>query len=96
MLMRWPLFSVQKNGPNDFVLLVASADTQPDAVHDLSLGGGSVKLTVKYGDFSGPLSRVVKALAEVCQHAARLSHIRRRFTTRFRQRSTPPMIIRKP
>lgn len=67
MLMRWPLFSVQKNGPNDFVLLVASADTQPDAVHDLSLGGGSVKLTVKYGDFSGPLSRVVKALAEVCQ-----------------------------
>ncbi|KAH9043246.1 aflatoxin-detoxifizyme [Lactarius pseudohatsudake] len=61
---------VQKNGPKDFVLLVASADTQPDALHDLSLNGGRVKLTVKYGDFSGPLSRVVKALAEAKKYAA--------------------------
>jgi dipeptidyl-peptidase-3 len=61
---------VQKNGPNDFVLLVASADTQPDAVHDLSLSGSRAKLTVKYGDFSGPLSRVVKALAEAKKYAA--------------------------
>ncbi|KAI9446467.1 aflatoxin-detoxifizyme [Lactarius indigo] len=61
---------VQKNGPKDFVLLVASADTQPDAVHDLSLDGGRAKLTVKYGDFSGPLSRVVKALAEAKKYAA--------------------------
>ncbi|KAI9466201.1 aflatoxin-detoxifizyme [Lactarius psammicola] len=61
---------VQKNGPKDFVLLVASADTQPDAVHDLSLNGGRAKLTVKYGDFSGPLSRVVKALAEAKKYAA--------------------------
>lgn len=61
---------VQKNGPKDFVLLVASADTQADALHDLSLNGGRVKLTVKYGDFSGPLSRVVKALAEAKKYAA--------------------------
>ncbi|KAH9019047.1 aflatoxin-detoxifizyme [Lactarius hengduanensis] len=61
---------VQKNGPKDFVLLVASADTQPDALHDLSLNGGRVRLTVKYGDFSGPLSRVVKALAEAKKYAA--------------------------
>ncbi|KAH9063447.1 aflatoxin-detoxifizyme [Lactarius vividus] len=61
---------VQKNGPKDFVLLVASADTQPDALHDLSLNGGRVKLSVKYGDFSGPLSRVVKALAEAKKYAA--------------------------
>ncbi|KAH9048108.1 aflatoxin-detoxifizyme [Lactarius hengduanensis] len=61
---------VQKNGPKDFVLLVASADTQLDALHDLSLNGGRVKLTVKYGDFSGPLSRVVKALAEAKKYAA--------------------------
>ncbi|KAH9001280.1 aflatoxin-detoxifizyme [Lactarius akahatsu] len=61
---------VQKNGPKDFILLVASADTQPDALHDLSLNGGRVKLTVKYGDFSGPLSRVVKALAEAKKYAA--------------------------
>lgn len=59
------LRSVQKNGPNDFVLLVASADTRPDAVHDFSLGGTKAKLTVRYGDFAEPLSRVVKALTEV-------------------------------
>lgn len=58
-------YSVQKNSPNDFVLLVASADTRPDAVHDLSLRGGNAKLTVRYGDFAGPMSRVVKALTEV-------------------------------
>ena len=76
MSLRWSWFSVQKNGPKDFVLLVASADTQPDVVHGFSLNGGPAKLTVKYGDFSGPLSRVVKALAEVCPHA--ISPTRRR------------------
>ena len=57
--------SVQKNGPNDFVLLVASADTQPDVVHRVPLAGVDAKLILRYGDFTGPLSRVVKALAEV-------------------------------
>ena len=57
--------SVQKNGPNEFILLVASADTQPDVVHKLPLGGVDAKLIVRYGDFAGPLSRVVKALTEV-------------------------------
>ncbi|SRR6266404_1747222 len=56
---------VQKNGPSDFILLVASADTQPDVVHKFSLGGVDAKLTVRYGDFTEPLSRVVKALTEV-------------------------------
>ena len=57
--------SVQKNGPHDFVLLVASADTQLDVVHKFPLGGVDAKLVVRYGDFTGPLSRVVKALTEV-------------------------------
>ncbi|KAI0302020.1 aflatoxin-detoxifizyme [Russula brevipes] len=61
---------VQKNGPNDFVLLVASADTQPDAVHGFSLGGANARLTVRYGDFSGPMSRVVKALTEARNYVA--------------------------
>jgi len=51
---------VVKNGQNDFTLLVASAQTQPSAVHD-----GKIKLEVKYGDFSTDLSKVVEALKEV-------------------------------
>jgi len=61
---------VQKNGPNDFVLLVASADTRPDVVHDFSLKGVNAKLTVRYGDFAEPMSRVVKALIEARKHVA--------------------------
>jgi dipeptidyl-peptidase III len=57
--------SVQKNGPTDFVLLIASADTQPDVVHNFTHDGGDSTLTVRYGDFSGPLSRTVRALTEV-------------------------------
>lgn len=44
---------------------MASADTEPDAVHDFTLKGVNAKLTVSYGDFAEPLSRVVKALTEV-------------------------------
>ncbi|KAH9966659.1 aflatoxin-detoxifizyme [Russula dissimulans] len=61
---------VRKNGPNDFVLLVASADAQPDAAHDFVLGGGNAKLTVRYGDFAEPLTRVVKALTEARKYVA--------------------------
>ncbi|KAI0006024.1 aflatoxin-detoxifizyme [Russula compacta] len=61
---------VQKNGPNDFVLLVASADTRPNAVHDFLLRDAKARLTVKYGDFAEPLSRVVKALTEARRYAA--------------------------
>ncbi|KAI9509375.1 aflatoxin-detoxifizyme [Russula earlei] len=61
---------VRKNGPSDFVLLVASADAQPDAVHDFLLEGVNAKLTIRYGDFAEPLSRVVKALAEARKYVA--------------------------
>ncbi|KAH9981302.1 aflatoxin-detoxifizyme [Lactifluus volemus] len=61
---------VQKNGPRDFVLLIASADTQPDVVHNFTHDGGDSKLTVRYGDFSGPLSRAVRALTEAKNYAA--------------------------
>ena len=44
---------------------MASADTEPDAVHDFTLKEVNAKLTVRYGDFAEPLSRVVKALTEV-------------------------------
>jgi len=57
---------VLKNGPNDFTLLVASAHTQPPALHEIDVsGGGKAKLTVQYGDFSEDLAKVVAALKEV-------------------------------
>ncbi|KAH9997284.1 aflatoxin-detoxifizyme [Russula vinacea] len=61
---------VQKNGPGDFVLLVASADTRPDAVHDFPLGGVNAKLTVRYGDYAETMLRVVKALTEARKYVA--------------------------
>jgi dipeptidyl-peptidase-3 len=61
---------VQKNGPGDFVLLVASADTQPEVVHAFPLEGVDAKLTVRYGDYAETMSRVVKALTEARKYAA--------------------------
>ncbi|KAI0320104.1 aflatoxin-detoxifizyme [Amylostereum chailletii] len=62
---------VKKNGPEDFTLLVASANTEsPSTVHDLTLDGKSVKLTVQYGDFSEALKRVVAAVSEAKKYAA--------------------------
>lgn len=59
---------VVKNGPDDFTLLVASADTsQSVAVHEIEAHGSKkAKLTVQYGDFSEALAKVVVALKEVC------------------------------
>lgn len=55
-----------KNGPNNFVLLVASAEPRPPAFHDIDTKeGDKTKLTVQYGDFSDALTKVVEALNEV-------------------------------
>lgn len=54
-----------KNGPDDFTLLVASANTQPPASHDIDHQSTKAKLKVEYGDFSGPLQAAVNALEEV-------------------------------
>ena len=56
-------FSVVKNGPDDFTLLVASVNTQPEKIHDIS---ATAKLRVQYGDYSKDLTAVVSALREVC------------------------------
>ncbi|KAI0065345.1 aflatoxin-detoxifizyme [Artomyces pyxidatus] len=61
---------VEKKGPKDFVLLVASVETQSTLTHDIELQGTSVKLTVQYGDFSDPLKKVNVALAEAKKYAA--------------------------
>lgn len=56
---------LRKNGPNDFTLLVASADPQPQAQHSIKVKGADAKLTVEYGDFSDALQKAVAALKEV-------------------------------
>ncbi len=66
-MLELKLFSrVLKNGPNDFTLLVASAQSQPPAFHDIAgVQGETAKLTVQYGDFAAELAKVVEALKEV-------------------------------
>ncbi|KAF8964677.1 aflatoxin-detoxifizyme [Flammula alnicola] len=63
---------VMKNGPNDFTLLVASADkAQPLAVHEIDINSGDkAKLQVQYGDFSEALTKVVDALKEAKKYTA--------------------------
>jgi dipeptidyl-peptidase-3 len=54
-----------KNGASDFTLLVASANTQPPAIHDIDHQSTKAKLKVEYGDFSAPLQTAINALQEV-------------------------------
>lgn len=74
MIFKYLLFlnrqkkSVVKNGPNDFTLLVASAQTQAHVSHEIDTKqGDKAKLKVQYGDFSTDLAKVVQALEEVCE-----------------------------
>ena len=58
---------ISKNGPNDFTLLVASAQSQVHVSHEIDTKqGDKAKLKVQYGDFSADLAKVVQALEEVC------------------------------
>ncbi|KXN89266.1 Dipeptidyl peptidase 3 [Leucoagaricus sp. SymC.cos] len=61
---------VVKNGPGDYVLLVASAAAAPSTVHDIDIQGMKAKVTVEYGDFSPVLQRVNEALREAKKYAA--------------------------
>ncbi|KAF9005642.1 aflatoxin-detoxifizyme [Cyathus striatus] len=61
---------VVKNGSNDYTLLVASAHSQPDNIHDIDSESGKISLKVQYGDFSQDLRKVVEALNEAKKHTA--------------------------
>ncbi|KAF8894608.1 aflatoxin-detoxifizyme [Infundibulicybe gibba] len=61
---------VVKNGKNDFTLLVASANTQPPAVHDIDLQMNKATLKVQYGDYSEALHKSAKALREAKKYTA--------------------------
>ena len=57
--------SVRKNGPGDFALLVASAQSQAAAAHEIEVKSNKIKLTVEYGDHADALRKAVAALQEV-------------------------------
>ncbi|KAJ3559406.1 hypothetical protein NM688_g375 [Phlebia brevispora] len=61
---------VKKSSPTEFTLLVASAETKASATHNIDILDRKAKLTVEYGDFSGPLSKTVAALKEAKKYAA--------------------------
>ena len=58
------MYSVQKDGPTDFTLLVASVKTSSET-HEFEIGNDKGKLTVKYGDYSADLAKVNEALKKV-------------------------------
>ncbi|OJT09019.1 Dipeptidyl peptidase 3 [Trametes pubescens] len=61
---------VRKDGPDNFTLLVASADSQARAFHEIEILDKKAKLTVEYGDFADALTKTVSALAEAKKYAA--------------------------
>ncbi|KAJ3804498.1 aflatoxin-detoxifizyme [Lentinula lateritia] len=61
---------LRKNGPEDFTLLVASAQSTPSAIHYISGKSGSFKLTVEYGDHAAALKKVVVSLQEAKKYTA--------------------------
>ncbi|KAF9482745.1 aflatoxin-detoxifizyme [Pholiota conissans] len=63
---------VVKNGPNNFTLLVASADaSQSAAIHEIDTkSGDKANLKVQYGDFSDVLTKVVDALRDAKKFTA--------------------------
>ncbi|KAG5642191.1 hypothetical protein DXG03_003429 [Asterophora parasitica] len=61
---------VVKNGPDDFTLLVASANTQPAATHAIDHNSVKATLKVEYGDFSDSLQAANEALREAKKYAA--------------------------
>ena len=74
LLSGHPVFSlvsrVVKNGPDDCTLLIASADKKDDVEHSVDVNGKTIKLTVRHGDYSADLTKVVEALKEARKYAA--------------------------
>lgn len=61
-----------KNVEADFTLLVASVESQPQAIYDIDCRSTKAKLRVQYGDYSKALRAVVDALQQVREH---MSHM---------------------
>jgi len=61
------VFSVMKNGPNDYTLRVASATETASITHETGAQGKKANVTLEYGDFSSALQGVNEALGEVIE-----------------------------
>jgi len=62
---------VRKDGPNDFTLLIASADkTTINKEETLSIHGQTATLKIEYGDHSEAMRRSADALKKAKQYAA--------------------------
>ncbi|KAJ1308969.1 hypothetical protein OPQ81_004652 [Rhizoctonia solani] len=59
---------VQKESDTSFVILIASADEKPDEKHPKAFD--NVDITIRYGDYSPALKKVVEALTEAKKYAA--------------------------
>ncbi|CUA69436.1 dipeptidyl-peptidase 3 [Rhizoctonia solani] len=59
---------VQKDSDTSFVILIASADEKPDEKHPKAFD--NVDITVRYGDHSAALKKVVENLTEAKKYAA--------------------------
>ena len=56
---------MRKDSPDSFTLLVASAETQAKALHEIKILDRHARLTVEYGDFADAMQKAVVALTEV-------------------------------
>lgn len=61
---------VKKNGPDNFDLLIASADVKPTEEHNFSVGSQKATLKVQYGDYADSLKKVVAGLEEAKKYAS--------------------------
>ncbi|KAG7098384.1 hypothetical protein E1B28_000342 [Marasmius oreades] len=61
---------VRKNGPGDFALLVASAQSQAATTHEVQVKSDKIKLTVEYGDHADALQKAVAALQEAKKYTS--------------------------
>lgn len=72
--MMTSFYSIRKEALDKFTLLIASAHRTGSPVDvnslEIPVNGRPLSLTVEYGDFSEPLSKVIDALKHAKQHAA--------------------------
>ncbi|TFK94857.1 aflatoxin-detoxifizyme [Polyporus arcularius HHB13444] len=61
---------VRKDSPDNFTLLVASAEKRASALHEIKILDRHAKLNVEYGDFAESLQKAVAALTEAKKYAA--------------------------
>lgn len=61
---------VRKEGPNEFTLLIASADKRPEIKEEtLNINGQTATLKIEYGDHSEAMHKAAEALKKAKEYA---------------------------